>query len=188
MTAEQIKKALFTFTPLADIKQTWEVLYPALQAQQLADREMLTYILATIYVENDKFKPLAERPSKWSTKGGQPPYDFSHYVGKGGNKTIEEASLYRGSGLIQLTLKNNYMYYDSALGLKGRLVREGYVAGNEPLIASKVLAQFIKDREPEIRKAIAERDFKKMRKIVNGPAMLHWEKFKEAFLKLEKSL
>lgn len=184
-TPKQLKNHLFLYTRLVDIETYWPILYNALKVEGLEDKQFLCYALATLYVENDKFKPLAETPSKYSTKSGTKPYDFSNYVGKGGNKTLEEASLYRGSGFIQLTLKENYAYFDKKLDLDGGLLEQGYVAANEPHIAAHIFAVFLKDREAKIRAALDVSDFRKARTYVNGKAALHWEKLEVAYRKLE---
>lgn len=188
LTPTVIKKELFSFTPIQNIEENWPLVYQALKAYNLHDTEMVCYVLATIVVETDKFKPIAEQPSKWSTKTGKPPYDFSNYLGKLGNTNLEMASLYRGSGFLQLTGYDNYKYMDAKLNLDGGLIKDGYIAGNEPHIASYILAQFIKDREPKIRNALSKRDFKLARTYVNGKAALHYQKLQEAYEKLEKLL
>lgn len=185
VTPELVKK-VFIYTPLKNIEEGLPLILHALEKQKLLDKGMILYALSTLFVENDKFTSSAEVPSKWSTKGGNPPYDFSNYVGKGGNKNIEEASLYRGAGYIQLTLKENYTYMDKKLELDGGLIKQGYKAACVPQIAAAIMAQYLKDRESQIRDAIDQRDFLKMRKIVNGPACLHWEKFRTTYLKFER--
>lgn len=189
LTPEVLKKNLFKFTPLSNIQENLPLIYKELEKRNLLTKDMVIYSLATLYVENDKFKPISEIPSKWSTKNGQKPYDFSNYIGKMGNKTLEDASLYRGSGLIQLTLKGNYELYDKLLGLQGKLIKEGYKLGNDPAIAAKVFAEYLKQNEQAIKKALLTKDyFKDDRQVVNGPKALHWEKYKDAHLILERVL
>lgn len=184
-----IVKQVFTFTPRKNIEDNLHLILDALKKKNLDDKDMLCYVLATIFVENDKFKATAEQPSKWSTKSKKPPYDFSNYIGKGGNRIgTNDHEKYRGSGFLQLTLFQNYEYYDKKLGLDGGLLEQGYVAGCVPEIAAAILAEYIKDREDKIRYFLKKRDFKEARKLVNGPAALHWEKFKEAYIKFENLL
>lgn len=188
LTPQVVKKEVFTFTALKNIEEILPIIYEYFGNRGLLYKEMICYGLATLFVENDRFYPIAERPSKWSTKGGKPPYDFSNYIGKLGNLTKEDAELYRGTGLIQLTGKSNYQLYDKKLNLDGELVRQGYVAGNEKHIACAIFAEFLKDREGKIILALQKRDFKLARSYVNGRVSLHWERMKEAYEKLEAVL
>lgn len=177
---EKLKKELFKYTPLENIEGNWPLILDALNQRNLMDKDMVCYVLATVFVENAKFSSQAETPSRLSTKNGLPPFDFSAYVGKGGNENLEQASLYRGAGFIQLTLRNNYEFYDKRLNLDGGLVRKGYEAARIPEIAANILAEYIKDREAKLRIAFSEDDYASMRKQVNT-GLIHLEDFTNAF-------
>lgn len=180
---EIIKKELFPFTPLNNIKEHWPLVVEALERRDIADPEMLCYVLATIAVENDKFKPLDEKPSKWSTKSGKPPYDFSKYEGRAdlGNINPGDGSKFFGRGLIQITGRYNYSVYDKKLKLDGGLL-EYPEAANQPNIAAAILAEYFEDRMDKIRPALATNDYAKLRRIVNG-GTIHLDKFTEAYKK-----
>ena len=186
VTPELVKK-VFIYTPLKNIQDNLPLILHALDTRGLGDKEMICYALATLYVENSSFLPLVEKPSKYSDGDGlaNPKYDFSHYIGKGGNKNLTEANLYRGAGYLQLTLKENYEDMDKKLGLDGGLIAAGYVAASESQLAAAIMAQFLLDREVEIRTEIKKRDFLVMRQTINGPKGLHWQEFKDAYIKLE---
>lgn len=181
---DKVKKELFPFTPLVNIQENLPLILEALKNRGLGDPEFVCYVLATLVVENDKFKPIAEQPSKYSTKSGKPPFDFSKYENNAdlGNNKPGDGALFRGSGFIQLTGRYNYTVMDKKLDLDGGLIESGYEGGNEPHIASAALAQYFKDRETRARKAIAADDYTALRKIVNG-GTIHLEKFKAAYIK-----
>lgn len=182
-----IVRKVFRFTNRADIDRYLPLILQALDVRGLGDTDMINYALATLFVENDRFTPISERPSRWSTRGGTPPFDFSNYEGRRdlGNTQPGDGERFRGRGFIQITGRYNYQDYDRKLNLDGGLVASPESA-NQPNIAAAILAQYIKDRETRIRNAMEKRDFIEMRRVVNGRAALHWEKFKEAFLTLEK--
>jgi peptidoglycan L-alanyl-D-glutamate endopeptidase CwlK len=56
---------------------------------------------------------------------------------------------------------------------------------NDPLIAARLLASFLKDKERPIKEALLDRDFKLARRLVNGGSH-GLDKFKETFLKGEQ--
>jgi hypothetical protein len=182
----ELVRNLFKFTHKDDIECNLPLILSALKVRGLDDSPMINYTLATLFVENDKFVPLNERPSKWSTKGGQPPFDFSNYEGRQdlGNVQQGDGAKYRGRGYIQITGRYNYTVYDRKLNLDGGLVANPEFA-NQPNIAAAILAQYLKDRETRIRQGLNCRDFIDLRRVVNGRAALHWEKFRDAFLLLE---
>jgi predicted chitinase len=183
----ELKKQIFPFTPMQDIKDHWPLILHALEVKDLLDKEMVCYSLATLAVENDKFKPVLERPSKYSDTDGQAPYNFSKYdkmTGLGNTPQLDgDGELYRGSGFIQLTGKSNYKDMDKKLGLGGGLVEGGAEAANEPHIAAAIFAQYMKDREPRIRKAFSSNDLIALRKIVNG-GTIGLAKFSDSYKKL----
>lgn len=184
----ELKKQVFSFTYINNIQENWPLVVDALERDELLDKDMVCYTLATIKVECEVFKSIHETPSKYSDGDGVKPYDYKHYIGKGGNTDAIDAEKFSGAGFIQLSLKNNYQDMDEKLQLDGELLDHGWEAAVEPHIASAILSRFIKDREPSIRKAISISDFKKMRQLVNGPAALGLDKFKEAYLKVEELL
>ena len=178
-----IKKHLFPFTPLANIEANWPLIVKALDRRGICDNEMLCYVLATISVENDKFKPISEIPSKWSTKSGKPPFDFSKYEGRKdlGNTELGDGAKFSGRGLIQITGRYNYTVYDKKLDLDGGLIAHPEAA-NEPNIAAAILAEYFEDRMDRVKPALANEDYTTLRKIVNG-GTIHLDKFTEAFKK-----
>jgi peptidoglycan L-alanyl-D-glutamate endopeptidase CwlK len=66
-----------------------------------------------------------------------------------------------------LTGRANYEQYSRTLGMADSLLRKPELA-NDPLIAARVLARFLKDREMKIKGALLDRNFAQARKYVNG--------------------
>jgi putative chitinase len=187
-TPEKVKTVAFPFTPLKNIQENLPLVLEALDSQGILSDEMVYYVLATISVENDKFLPLSETPSKYSDLDGQAPYDFSKYdkmTGLGNTPELDgDGELYKGRGLLQITGRTNYSDMDKKLKLNGKLLNNPNLAST-PQMSAAILAQYMKDRESKINSALKNKDFITLRKIVNG-GTLHLDKFTEAFLKLEK--
>lgn len=187
ITPDLIKK-VFIHTPLPTIETYLPLILQALKAKGLISKNIVLYAFATLFVENDKFKPISEKPSKYSDLDGQAPYDFSKYdkmTSLGNTPEVDgDGELFKGRGFIQITGRNNYSYMDKKLKLDGGLL-ESPDAANEPHIASAIFAQFIFDIKDKVEAALTVRDFKKARTFVNGKAALHWEKMRDAFMELE---
>lgn len=187
VTVDQIK-LVFPNTPIKHIEDNLPLVLCALEKQDICDKDMVTYALATIAVENPSFAPVSEKPSKYSTKSGLPPYDFSKYdtmTGLGNTPALDgDGALYKGRGLLQITGHANYVDMDKKLGLDGGLL-ENPDNANEPHIAAAIFAQYFKDREVRIRKALGTRDLVTLRKIVNG-GTIGFDVFEKAYTKLEK--
>ena len=68
---------------------------------------------------------------------------------------------------MQLTGRANYKAHGKAIGLGNQLIDNPELA-NQPDIAAKLLASFIKTKEEQIRVALAAGNLKAARKLVNG--------------------
>jgi putative chitinase len=80
---------------------------------------------------------------------------------------------------VQLTGRFNYEKLDRELGLGGRFVSTPDLA-NDPTIAAKILARFLKNVEAPSRAALQQGNLKRARKLVNGGTH-GFLAFKEAF-------
>ena len=137
----------------------------ALKAVGLADRSMMLMALPTIYAETGQFKPLVEfvGPSN-TTEGGR---DYDKYDDRTdlGNQGAPDGETFKGRGFVQVTGRNNYALY-------GPIVGEDLIADPDraldSVVASKILAAYLKDRETAIRVATAERNLDDLRRLVNG--------------------
>jgi putative chitinase len=138
-----------------------------MEEANLADREMLLMALATIRVETGNFTPLSEYKSKYNTSPGGKPFDLYDNRRDLGNQGPPDGSDFRGRGYIQLTGRSNYKEHGAKIGLGNQLVQDPKLA-NEPLIAARLLASFLKGKEYEIREALAVGNLKLARRLVNG--------------------
>ena len=68
---------------------------------------------------------------------------------------------------MQLTGRDNYLRHGRAIGLEDQLIANPELA-NDPDIAARLLASFLKGRETPILAALAKNDLAAARKLVNG--------------------
>jgi peptidoglycan L-alanyl-D-glutamate endopeptidase CwlK len=158
---------MFPGVPITNIKENLPFVLQALADAGLADKPMILMALATIRAETGNFTPLSEFKSKFNTAPGGPPfglYDNRHDLG---NQGPPDGDSFKGRGYIQLTGRSNYQIHGAAIGLGNQLINNPMLA-NQPDIAAKLLASFIKSKEQAIRNALKAGDLKKARKLVNG--------------------
>jgi len=160
---------MFPHTPLANIKRNLPFVLSALQEAQLHDRLMVLAALSTIRAETESFEPVAEGQSRYNTSPDPDAHPFDLYDNRKdlGNKGAPDGSKFRGRGYIQLTGRANYQTYGKSIGLKSRLLDEPELA-SDPMIAGKLLAAFLKDKERRIKEALLDWDFVGARRLVNG--------------------
>jgi len=165
--APQLVTRMFPGTPLSNIEENLPFVLGALKEANLDDRDMLLMALATIRAETGNFTPLSEFKSKYNTSPGGKPFGLYDDREDLGNQGPPDGINFRGRGYIQLTGRSNYQIHGAAIGLENQLVENPALA-NEPLIAARLLASFLKSKEYEIREALAVRHLRKARKLVNG--------------------
>jgi len=139
----------------------------ALEDAKLTDTEMVLMALATIRAESAGFEPISEYKSKYNTDPGKHPFNRYDHRSDLGNGAYGDGAKYKGRGFIQLTGKANYTEIGRMIGLGDDLMNYPD-NGNEPHIASAVLAHFLKRNEGRIRNALKTNNLKKARRIVNG--------------------
>lgn len=156
---------IFHDAPVKNIERHLPHVLKALDEAELGDRDMVLMALATIRAETAGFQPISEYPSKYNTVPGGVP--FALYDGREdlGNIAFGDGAKYKGRGFIQLTGRANYEKY--GLKIEAGLYGNPELA-NDPEIAAKILAAFLKDKEQGIRQAIRRNDLKAARKLVNG--------------------
>jgi peptidoglycan L-alanyl-D-glutamate endopeptidase CwlK len=158
---------MFPGTPLANIEVNLPYVMTALKASKLDDRDMVLMALATIRAETGNFTPLSEYRSKYNTtpKG----HPFNRYDNRTdlGNLGPPDGERFRGRGYIQLTGRANYQEHGAAIGLGNQLIENPLLA-NQPDIAARLLASFLKSKEQLIRNALTIGDLKTARRLVNG--------------------
>ena len=178
VTPETVSK-MFPGVPIANIKENLPFVLQALADAGLADKQMVLMALATIRAETGNFTPLSEFKSKFNTAPGGLPFALYDNRDDLGNQGPPDGENFKGRGYIQLTGRSNYRVHGAAIGLGNQLIDNPKLA-NEPGIAAKLLASFIKSKEQAIRNALDAGDLKKARKLVNGGSH-GLEEFKAAF-------
>jgi peptidoglycan L-alanyl-D-glutamate endopeptidase CwlK len=162
-----IASRLFPTTALDTLKVNLPILLSALTESGIGTTEMALMALGTVRVETGSMKPISEFVSRFNTSPGGHPFDLYDNRKDLGNEGQPDGERYRGRGFVQLTGRSNYKRYSAALGLGTQLIDEPDLA-NEPNIAARLLAHFLKDRERAIKEAIVARNFAGARRLVNG--------------------
>jgi putative chitinase len=139
----------------------------ALIAPQLADKSMILMALATIRAETGSFLPISEGQSHFNTSPGGHPFDLYDSRTNLGNLGPPDGERFKGRGFIQLTGRANYTFHSAAIGLGTQLVDNPDLA-NDPDIAARLLASFLKTNEQRIRAALTANDLAEARRLVNG--------------------
>ena len=170
---------MFPDTPVSNIETNLPFVMQSLTAAGLADKNMILMALATIRAETGNFTPLSEFESPFNTPPGGPPFSKYDHREDLGNQGPPDGKNFRGRGYIQLTGRHNYAVHGAAIGLGNQLVTNPKLA-NQPDIAGKLLASFLKAHESAIRAALAQNNLTKARKLVNGGSH-GLTKFKTAF-------
>jgi peptidoglycan hydrolase-like protein with peptidoglycan-binding domain len=158
---------MFPGVPITNIQENLPFVLQALNDTGLGDKDMILMALATIRAETGNFTPLSEFKSKFNTSPGGHPFDLYDNRQDLGNQGAPDGANFRGRGYIQLTGRSNYQIHGAAIGLGNQLIENPTLA-NQPDIAGKLLASFLKAHEQGIRNALANGDLKTARKLVNG--------------------
>ena len=162
-----IVSKMFPYAPVDNIKKYLPAVLKALENEKLGDKQMVLMALATIRAETGRFVPIDEGISKHNTSPGGHPFDLYDNRTDLGNKGDGDGDKFKGRGFIQLTGRANYRRYSKILGLGTKLVQNPELA-NDPDIAAKILASFLKDKEMRIKEALLDGDLRLARKLVNG--------------------
>ena len=166
VTAEIVAQ-VFPVTPVANIRANLPAVLNALAESQLTTKELVLMALATIRAETESFEPVSEGVSHFNTSPGGDPFDLYDHRQCLGNLSPHDGQRFRGRGFVQLTGRANYTEYGRAIGLADQLVANPELA-NDPQIAARLLASFLKSREKQILAALAKNDLAAARKLVNG--------------------
>ena len=162
-----VVRQMFPVTPLGNIETNLPVVLDALIAPQLTGKSMVLMALATIRAETESFVPISEGRSKFNTSPGGRPFDLYDNRRDLGNQGPPDGERFKGRGFIQLTGRANYALHGAAIGLGSQLIANPDLA-NEPQIAAKLLASFLKAKEAQIEEALLEGDLRHARRLVNG--------------------
>jgi putative chitinase len=94
-----------------------------------------------------------------------------------GNTVPSDGARFKGRGYIQLTGRDNYQ----RVGLQiGSNLIDRPQAANDPAIAGRILAQFLKNKDSAIRTALPNSDLLRARKLINGGSH-GFDRFKDTF-------
>ena len=158
-------RALFPATKPANISRYLPYVLAALGAAGLKDGPMVLAALATIRAESEGFLPITEFQSQFNTDPGQAP--FNRYEGQArlGNTQVGDGAKFCGRGFVQLTGRDNYQRHGDGIGVD--LITSPALA-NAPEVASALLAHFLRACAAPMRAALAKKDYRAARKLVNG--------------------
>lgn len=169
LTSQSITPAmvapLFPGAPMTNITRYLPPILAALDAVQLGDRAMILMALGTIRAECAPFAPLTEGESRFNTSPGGQPFDLYNDRRDLGNMGPPDGAAFRGRGFVQLTGRANYIFFGSAID---EPLAEHPELAAEPVIAARLLAEFLKAKESKIRAALADNDLATARRLVNG--------------------
>jgi hypothetical protein len=150
----------------------------------IGDRSMALMALATIRAETEGFLPISEGQSQFNT-AVRPfdRYDAGTEIGQRlGNTRAGDGARFKGRGFVQLTGRFNY---GEAGGQVGVDLAGDPERANDSAVAGLVLAAFLFRREAAVRQALAERNLRKARRLVNGGSH-GLDRFIDAFAKGEQ--
>lgn len=162
----QIVSQMFPSTPLQNIQRHLPIVLSALVAPELTDKSMVLMSLATIRAETAGFVPIDEGQSRFNTSPNGHPFDLYDNRRDLGNIGPPDGERYRGRGFVQLTGRANYETHGVAIGVAGLVTSPE--RANDPDIAARLLASFIKGKERTIKEALLHGDLATARRLVNG--------------------
>jgi len=165
-TAEKVKQ-MFPATPIANIQKNLPFVLAGLAGDGLTDKAMALMALATIRAETEGFRPIDEGGSRYNTRNA--PFDlYDPGTGPGGrlgNTQPGDGARFKGRGYVQLTGRDNYTRIGNQLSVN---LAGDPAQANDPAIAGRILARFLKNKEALVRAALARDDLKEARRLVNG--------------------
>ncbi len=177
-----VAKMFSPFTPLKNIRAHLPPVLRELAAAGLRDRPMVLMALASIRAETEGFRPITELPSRFNTADGGPPFGKYDHRADLGNQGPPDGERFRGRGFVQLTGRFNYSLFGLTLGVD--LLANPALA-NDPRLASRLLAAFLRENEARIREALSRGDLAAARERVNG-GRHGLDRFADAYRKGER--
>ena len=145
VTARMVSR-MFPSTPLGNIVANLPCVLAELRAAVLGDKPMILMALGTIRAETERFEPISEGVSRFNTSPNGHPFDLYDQRKDLGNRGVPDGASFRGRGFVQLTGRANYTTYGGRPGLRADLTAHPEKA-NDPVIAARLLALFLKDKE-----------------------------------------
>ena len=158
-----IVSKMFPGTKVDNITRNLPFVVDGLRGRAVTDKQMVNMALSTIRVETAGFLPISEGQSSFNTR--VTPFDLYNGREDLGNTQPGDGPRFKGRGYVQLTGRSNYKQIGDQIG--SDLIGNPELA-NDPAIAGKILAQFLKNHETRIRNALSANDLAAARKAVNG--------------------
>ena len=163
----EIARQILPYASHINIESNLPLVLNALATSQLADKPMVLMALATIAAETARFAAISEGESHYNTSLGGHPFDLYDSRVDLGNLGPPDGERFKGRGFIQLTGRSNYALHGASIGLGNQLIDDPELA-NDPGIAARLLASFLKLHETKIRAALGASDLREARHLVNG--------------------
>ena len=164
---EDIVQQIFFDAPRGNVRKYLSIVLHYLESVGLGDREAILMALGTIRAETAGFEPISEGVSQFNTSPGDHPFALYDFRGDLGNGSFGDGARFKGRGFVQLTGKSNYNKFSQKIYGDDRLVKVPDFA-NDPDVAAKLLAEFLKDSVSGWRGTVVTRDFEEARRSVNG--------------------
>jgi peptidoglycan L-alanyl-D-glutamate endopeptidase CwlK len=163
----EIARQILPYAPHINVETNLPLVLNALETSQLADKPMVLMALSTIAAETARFAAISEGESHYNTSLGGHPFDLYDSRSDLGNLGPPDGERFKGRGFIQLTGRSNYALHGASIGLGNQLIDDPDLA-NDPGIAARLLASFLKLHETKIRAALDASDLREARRLVNG--------------------
>lgn len=179
LTPELVARLFVPETPRGNIRTHLPNVLAGLRSCGLTDRDMLLMALATIRAETEGFAPIDELVSQYNTdKVAFDKYEPGTPKGQElGNTEPGDGALFKGRGFVQLSGRDNYTRIGGQLGVD--LLADPALA-NDAVLAGRILAQVLANKENEIRVALADGNLREARRRVNG-GIHGFDRFKDAY-------
>ena len=161
-----IVSKMFPGALVHNIEQHLPLVLQALVDASLVDKPIVVMSLATIRAETAGFVPISEAPNQFNTSPGGSPFDLYDNRADLGNLGPPDGQQFRGRGFVQLTGRANYERHGNVIGVPDLVTSPD--RANEPDIAARLLASFVKASEQRIRSALVADDLAAARRLVNG--------------------
>jgi peptidoglycan L-alanyl-D-glutamate endopeptidase CwlK len=161
-----VASRMFPGARVSNIRTHLPRVLDAMTEESLTTAPMVLAALATIRAETAGFVPIDEGISRFNTSPNGHPFDLYDNRGDLGNRGRPDGDSFKGRGFIQLTGRANYEKFGPIIGVPD--LAQNPDKANEPEVAAKLLAAFMKAKERIIKEALLEDDLRTARRAVNG--------------------
>ncbi|MEL7060992.1 MAG: peptidoglycan-binding protein [Acidobacteriota bacterium] len=186
LVTPRLVSEIVLFEHVGTIQRNLPAILEALEAFDLATRDLVAMALGTIVAEVGGLEPIAERTSRFNTSPQGHPFDLYDFRTDLGNGARGDGARFRGRGYVQLTGRDNYARFGRRIGLGDALLDDPDRA-NEPDIAARLLAAFLAEHRVRILDALRRDDLRTARRAVNGGTH-GLDRFSDAFRRARRVL